>query len=161
MVLELLFHLSITLLVEMFIYGLMDNLKLKSFIAMFAANITLNLTMNIIAMFIQTYKAYFTFILIAEISVFIIEACLYYLFTKKPLWYAFLASLAANSSSLAVGVLVNHFGIVNKNGLAIAITVVNFVIVLVLIALSALAFSAQKASKESEEETIDFTKIDS
>ena len=144
MVLELLFHLALTLVVEMLIYGLMDNLKLKSFIAMFAANVTLNLGMNITVMFMKTYYAYYTFLLIAEISVFIIEAGIYYFFTKKPIWYCLLASLAANASSLALGVLANHFNILNKNGMAIAITVINFLIVFLLAGLSAWAFSAPR-----------------
>ena len=144
MVLELLFHLSLTLLVEMTIYGLMDSFKLKSFIALSAANITLNLAMNILAMFMKTYQAYINFLAIAEVSVFIIEACVLYLFSNKPIWYCFLASLAANSTSLALGIVANHLELLNKNGMAIAITVINFVIYFFLAAISALVFSSPR-----------------
>ena len=144
MVLNLLFHLSLTLMVEMIIYGLMDQFKLNSFIALSAANLTLNLGMNILAMFMKTYQAYFNFLVIAEISVFIIEAGIFYLFSNKPIWYVALASLAANASSLALGVVANHVNLLNKNGIAIAITVINFVVYFLLVALSALVFSSPR-----------------
>ncbi len=151
MVLELLFHLSLTLMIELLIYGLMDSLKLKSFIALSAANLTLNLTMNIIAMFMKTYNAYINFLAIAEVSVFIIEACVFYLFSNKPFWYCLLASLAANATSLALGVVINHLGILNKNGIAIAMTVINFVFYGILSALSALIFSSPRSLDKDDD----------
>lgn len=157
MVLEILFHLSLTLMVELLIYGLMDSFKLKSFIALSAANITLNLSMNIIVTFMRSYTAYINFLAIAEVSVFIIEACLFYLFSNKPFWYCLLASLAANALSLALGVIINHLGVLNKNGIAIAMTVINFVFYGILSTLSVLAFSSPRLLDKDDDGSDDPT----
>ena len=157
MVLQILFHLSLTLMFELLIYGLMDSFKLKSFIALSAANITLNLTMNILAIFMKTYNAYVNFLAIAEVSVFIIEACIFYLFSNKPFWYCLLASLAANATSLALGVVINHLNVINKNGIAIAITVINFVFYGILALISALAFSSPRLLNKDDDGSDDPT----
>ena len=118
------FHLFLTLAIELLIYLFMDKFRLKTFITMGVANLVLNLTMNVIAMNIKTYNAYLTFIIIAEVSVFVIESCIYYLFTKKPIWYCLLASLAANSTSLAIGYIFNQTTLIYKNDVVITLTVI-------------------------------------
>ena len=123
------FHLFLTLAVELVIYLFMDNFKLRTFVTMGIANLILNLSMNIVTMYLKTYQAYLTFIIIAEVSVFVIEACIYYLFTKKPLWYCLLASLAANATSLAMGYVFNQSDVIYKNGVVITLTVIFALIV--------------------------------
>ena len=108
---EIIFALELTMMVELLIYGFMDSFNFKSFIAMYVTNIILNLSMNITLYYIKDYSTYLTLLIIFEISVFVIEGFIYYLFTKKRLWYCFLASFTANICSFALGYLFNYYNI--------------------------------------------------
>ena len=124
----ILFHLFLTLAVELLIYGLGDRFKYKSMTALFMGNIVLNLTMNMLASEFNNHNAYLTFIICAEIFTFITEGFLYFLFSEKKLWYCLLIAFTANISSLAIGNIFNQTGLVYKNDVVLPIIVICIVI---------------------------------
>ena len=124
MLMMIVFHLFLTTALELLIYGLGDRFKLKSMLAMFGANVLLNFTMNLVALDITGESAYTFYIISAEIFTFVVEAFVYFLFTKKKLWYCFLISFTANILSLAVGNAFNQTGLIYKNGVVNTGTVI-------------------------------------
>ena len=127
---EIIFHLFLTIALELLVYSFADHFKLKSFLALLIGNLLLNFTMNTLATQMTSYSSYFFFLLGAEIFTFITEAFLFYLFTDKKLWFCFVVSFNANILSLAVGNIFNQTGLIYKNGVVIPVTVVWIVIIL-------------------------------
>ena len=136
----ILFHLLLTLMFELLIYGLGDKFKMKSLLAMYVGNILLNLTMNIAASSFNDHTSYLIFIISFEVFTFVTEAFLYFLFTDKKLWYCFLIAFAANILSLAIGNVFNTTGVIYKNDVVITLVVIFAVIVSVELAISVFFF---------------------
>ena len=125
----IIFHLCLTIAIELLVYGFADHFKLRSVSALIIGNFLLNSTMNILATQMDSYTSYFFFLLGAEIFTFVTEAFLFYLFTDKKLWFCFVVSFAANIFSLAIGNIFNQTGIINKNGVVLPVTVIWIVII--------------------------------
>lgn len=130
------FHLFLTLALELLVYAFGDRFRFKSVIALFTANIILNTTMNILATQMNNEQSYLVFIICAEIFTFVTEAFVYFLFTDKKLWYCFVIAFTANILSLTIGNLFNQTGLVYKNGVVLPITVVFAFITSLIIGLS-------------------------
>ncbi len=79
----IIFHLFLTLALELLVYAFGDKFRFKSVIAMFTANILLNTTMNIVATQMNNEQSYLVFIICAEIFTFVTEAFVYFLFSDK------------------------------------------------------------------------------
>ena len=114
MVEQIIFALLLTLAVELFIYAFADHFRLKSYLIMFGVNVILNITMNVILLSLNSYQAYITGLIIAEVIVFVIEAMTFYIFAEKKLWFAILIAFTANIASLALGNLFNQFKITDN-----------------------------------------------
>ena len=132
----IIFHLCLTIAIELLVYGFADHFKLRSVSALIIGNFLLNSTMNILATQMDSYSSYFFFLLGAEIFTFVTEAFLFYLFTDKKLWFCFVVSFAANIFSLAIGNIFNQTGIINKNGVVLPVTVIWIVIIALEFALA-------------------------
>ena len=130
------FHLFLTLVLELLVYAFGDKFRFKSVIAMFTANMLLNTTMNIVATQMNNEQSYLIFIICAEIFTFVTEAFVYFLFTDKKLWYCFVIAFTANILSLAIGNVFNKTELVYKNGVVLPITVVFAFITSLIIGLS-------------------------
>lgn len=130
------FHLFLTLALELLVYAFGDRFRFKSVIAMFTANILLNTTMNIVATQMNNEQSYLVFIICAEIFTFVTEAFVYFLFSDKKLWYCFVIAFTANILSLAIGNVFNKTGLIYKNGVVLPITVVFAFITSLIIGLS-------------------------
>lgn len=126
----IIFHLLLTIALELLVYGFADRFRLKSVSAMLIANVILNLTMNILAREMSSYSSYIYFIIGAEIFTFITEAFVFFLFTNKKLWYCFLISFTANILSLAMGNIFNQTGLIYKNGVVYTITALLILVIL-------------------------------
>ena len=136
----IIFHLLVTLLFELIIYGIGDKFKMKSMLAMYVGNILLNSTMNLVATSLTDKTAYLIFIICYEVFTFVTEAFLFYLFTSKKLWYCFLIAFAANMLSLAIGNVFNATGVIYKNDVVITLVVIFAVLVSLQITLSVILF---------------------
>ena len=132
----IIFHLFLTLALELLVYAFGDKFRFKSVIAMFTANILLNTTMNIVATQMNNEQSYLVFIICAEIFTFVTEAFVYFLFSDKKLWYCFVIAFTANILSLAIGNVFNKTGLIYKNGVVLPITVVFAFITSLIIGLS-------------------------
>ena len=132
----IIFHLFLTLALELLVYAFGDKFRFKSVIAMFTANIILNTTMNIVATQMNNEQSYLVFIICAEIFTFVTEAFVYFLFSDKKLWYCFVIAFTANILSLAIGNVFNKTGLIYKNGVVLPITVVFAFITSLIIGLS-------------------------
>lgn len=130
------FHLFLTLALELLVYSFGDKFRFKSVIAMFTANLILNMTMNLIVTQMENEELYLIFIICAEIFAFVTEAFLFFLFTNKKLWYCFLISFTANILSLAIGNVFNQTGLIYKNGVVFPLTVAFSFIVSSIIGIS-------------------------
>ncbi len=104
---NLLMALFITLFCEIFVILCYKHVNLKLLIIAFFTNIVTNISMNIILMNIK-YQYMNQAIIIAEISVFILEALIYFMVTKK-LKHALLLSLIANALSYSIGFIVSLY----------------------------------------------------
>ncbi|MBO4855763.1 MAG: hypothetical protein J5511_00105 [Bacilli bacterium] len=159
------FHLFLTLALELLVYGFGDRFRLKSMLTLFVANILLNFTMNMVATQMASETQYLIFIIGAEIFTFVVEAFLYFLFTKKKLWYCFLISFTANILSLAVGNAFNQTGLIYKNGVVNTGTVILIVVTFIELIISYVFFlrsfcrslynkgNESEANKESDKES--------
>ena len=132
----IIFHLFLTLALELLVYAFGDKFRFKSVIAMFTANILLNTTMNIVATQMNNEQSYLVFIICAEIFTFVTEAFVYFLFSDKKLWYCFVIAFTANILSLAIGNVFNKTGLIYKNGVVLPITVVFAFVTSLIIGLS-------------------------
>ena len=132
----IIFHLFLTLALELLVYAFGDKFRFKSVIAMFTANILLNTTMNIVATQMNNEQSYLVFIICAEIFTFVTEAFVYFLFTDKKLWYCFVIAFTANILSLAIGNVFNQTELIYKNGVVLPITIVFAFITSLIIGLS-------------------------
>lgn len=128
-------------MLEMLIYGLMDKFRFKSFLALSITNIILNITMNLILVSINEESTYYIVLYCSEIFVFAAESLIYYIFTKKRLWYCFLASFTANISSYAVGNAINHTQLFNKSDVVIITIIAIFCTIYCLLTIFSVLFS--------------------
>ena len=55
--------------------------------------------------------AYIIYLVVAEIIVFAIEAFVFWLVARPPIWFAFVVSFIANSASLFIGLGINQINI--------------------------------------------------
>ena len=112
----IIFSLLITLCFEGMIYALFSNFSFKTYLALFIANIVLNLTMNIILTSIEDYSLYISVLTLFEVMTFITETFIFSLFFTAPIWYSIIVALTANMLSLMVGDLCNHYLKINETG---------------------------------------------
>ncbi len=132
----IIFHLFLTLALELLVYAFGDKFRFKTVMAMFIANIVLNTTMNVVASQMSDEKSYLIFIICAEVFTFVTEAFIFFLFADKKLWYSFVISFTANILSLAIGNIFNQTGVVYKNGVVLPLTVIFTLITSLIIGLS-------------------------
>lgn len=133
----IIFALLLTLCVEGIIYAAFSLLDFKTYFATFIANIVLNLTMNLILSSITIKSIYISILVLFEVSTFATEGFIFFLCTKKPIWYCLLAAFAANLTSLAIGDKCNHYLKINEtgtflisSGIFITIIILNIVLVI-------------------------------
>ena len=136
MVYSVIFSLLLTLSIELLIYGFMDKFTFKSFIAMFMANVILNVTMNVILLSLHSYQEYNIALIIAEVSTFIVESVIFFIFSKKKLWYSILAAFTANITSLSIGYLLNYYGHPQTKGAFYIGSIIMFIFVSLMLAYS-------------------------
>lgn len=134
------FHLFLTLALELLIYGLVHKFYWKPLLAMLISNIILNLTMNFLAVSIDSKNQYMIFIISFEIFTFISEAFVLFLFSNKKLWFCFLICFCANILSLSIGYVFNYFSLINKNEVVIPSLVICGILISLEIILSVILF---------------------
>lgn len=123
MFLNILFALSTTLLFEGLIYFFVSKYNFKLSLIMGLSNIILNVTMNLLLNVVNTNQYLITLISF-EIFTFLVEAFIFYLFSKEKLYLCFLYSLTANILSLTIGYLFNLSDIVKEKGLLIILSLI-------------------------------------
>ena len=111
MLLDILFPLSITLLLEPLIFSLIKKFDFKVFLVSSIANLVLNTTMNVIIHFILEKRIYALFLFNYEIATIFVEALIVNLFCKIKYGKCLLFSMFANIASLTMGSMLNSFGI--------------------------------------------------
>ena len=130
----------------------MDKYNFKLFFALFGVNALSNMAMNITLSFIEQISPYYAVLIVWEVLTIIGEALLFFFLSKKPIWYAFLASIAANSLSLAVGYVTNSLDFFNEKGALIIGSIILFFLTAVLLALSFL-LSYRRGNDNRENDT--------
>ena len=100
--------LSITLAVELFLLTFFYRKDHKAFFALSLANLILNPTMNVIALFIQQRLYYLIFIIAFTVATIFIEGYALFWTQKKRFQSCLLSSLVMNVASLVVWILC-HF----------------------------------------------------
>ena len=147
MLLDLLFPLAITLLVEPIATSFMDRLNKRVFITSFGANLFLNPLMNILLLS-YTGIHYWLFLGIFECLTVLVESIVLASIGKVPAKKALLFAFIANLLSFGVGLLLNP--LVMKRGVELTLTIVFLVIDTLLLGLF-LALSFLKARDQKDQ----------
>lgn len=133
---QIVFAVSITIFFEGIIYFFMDKYNFRTFFALFGVNALSNMAMNITLSFIEQTSLYYAILITWEVLTILGEAFLFFYTSKKPLWYAFLASTTANIISWAIGYNLNYFKLFQEKGALIIGSIVLFTLSAGLLALS-------------------------
>ena len=107
---DILFALSITLLLEPFLVSVFFRFDKKAFVISYLSNIVLNPAMNLILGQINR-EYYYMSLTLFEIATILIEAIILFFLLKRKAIRSFLAAISANAVSLGVGLAINQFGI--------------------------------------------------
>jgi len=103
---NLILALLLTLVLEVPFYLIFNKKSLSYLLTVYSMNIILNLTMNLLLIFV--FKNYYvTSLIIMEVLVFLIEGFIIFWF-KNIRFKGFLISIGANSISLGIGLLFNQ-----------------------------------------------------
>ena len=139
---QIIFALVLTLFIEGIIYSLCNRVNFKTLLAMSVANLVLNLSMNFFLLIFKTQQDYMIALMICEVLTTIIEAFVFFFFSKKKMWFSFLVSLAANATSFAFGYTLNALGLCTENGALFLSSIILFALFTVLLTISGLLFFA-------------------
>jgi hypothetical protein len=104
---NILLALLLTLILEMPFYFIFNKKSLVYLLTVYSMNIVLNITMNLLLIFVFK-NHYVASLIIMELLVFLIEGFIIFWF-KNIHYKGFLISLGANSISLGIGLLINFF----------------------------------------------------
>jgi len=99
--------LLLTLVIEVPLYFIFNRKSLNYLLVIYAMNIALNLVMNLLLVYVFTYR-YIVALAIMEVIVVLIEGFAIFWF-KNIRYKGFLIALGANSVSLGIGLLLNQF----------------------------------------------------
>ena len=146
MLLDILFPLAITLLVEPIATAFMNRLDKRVFIASFGANLLLNPLMNILLLSYAEIH-YWVFLGIFECVSVLVESIVLASIGKVSVKKALLFAFIANLLSFGVGLLLNP--IVMKRGVELTLTIVFLAIDTLLLGLF-LALSFLKARDQKD-----------
>ena len=127
---EILFALSITLLIEPLICALMDKFNCKVFVTSSAANIILNVLMNVILLNTKNYDVYVKILVSFEIATIFIEALAIWLICKIKFPRVLAFTFLGNFASWMIGELFNLFAFYSP-----IITVICFIFYFTLLTL--------------------------
>ena len=119
---EIFLALVITLAIEVNTFIFLDRKNIFLWLAATAMNIVLNVSMNIILLFIKDAFWYYFTLSTYEIMTFIVEGLIIYFIFKYRFIKCLLVSLIANASSLIVGLIVNQL-IINMTMMIIFIII--------------------------------------
>ncbi|MCR5078558.1 MAG: hypothetical protein K6B65_01360 [Bacilli bacterium] len=111
--LDILFALSITLLIEPIAVYFVFKMEGKAFILSFLYNLLLNPAMNLVLPLLNQDR-YYLYLTLFEIATFLLEALLLFLILRKGIVKAILASLLSNLFSLGVGLSFNAMNLPYK-----------------------------------------------
>lgn len=152
MFLDLLFALSITLMIEPIIISSMRKFDLKLFITSLGLNIVLNTTMNFL-LIILNQDHYYVYLAIFEFATVIIETLMIFMINKTDLQRTLLMTLLANLASFLVGFILNKVAIY-KN-VELILTIIFFVITCGLLAFTAVLFALHYEDNKNHQATDD------
>ena len=152
MFLDLLFALSITLMIEPIIISSMKKFDLKLFITSLGLNIVLNTTMNFL-LIILNQDHYYVYLAIFEFATVIIETLMIFMINKTDLQRTLLMTLLANLASFLVGFILNKVAIY-KN-VELILTIIFFVITCGLLAFTAVLFALHYEDNKNHQATDD------
>lgn len=133
---ELILPLLITLIIEVPIYFLFYKRSLSYLLVIYAMNIVLNVSMNLLLRYVF-FRDYYLALIIMEVIVVIIEAFIIFWYQEiryKGLYIAFTANIA----SLGIGLALNQIPVLmSPNLMVIIIFLVLFIIETIMIAIFA------------------------
>lgn len=139
---QLFFALILTLFFESIVYSVGNRVNFKTLVAVSVANIVLNLSMNFFLMIFKNEADYRVALLVCEIITTIIEAFVFFFFSKRKLWFSFLVSIGANFASWGFGNAMNYLNIYKENEALFLSSIVLFGLFTILITISGLLFFA-------------------
>ena len=108
-VIDIIFSLSVTLLIEPSLIWLLTKGNHKTFITSFASNVFLNVGMNVLLLYVVDKQYYYLFLTIFEISTVILETLIIFTINKTDFWKTLLYVFIANLVSFIVGYIFNIF----------------------------------------------------
>lgn len=152
MFLDLLFALSITLMIEPIIISSMRKFDLKLFITSLGLNIVLNATMNFL-LIILNQDHYYVYLAIFEFATVIIETLMIFMINKTDLQRTLLMTLLANLASFLVGFILNKVAIYRN--VELILTIIFFVITCGLLAFTAVLFALHYEDNKNHQATDD------
>ena len=138
MVLNVLFALSITLMIEPIIVSSMKKFDMKLFITSFGLNVILNATMNCLLIALNQ-DHYYVYLAIFEFATVIIETLMIFMINKTDLQKTLLFVLLANLASFLVGYILNKVAIYRN--VELILTIVFYVIASGFLAFTAVLFA--------------------
>ena len=138
MVLNVLFALSITLMIEPIIVSSMKKFNMKLFITSLGLNIVLNTAMNCLLIALNQ-DHYYVYLAIFEFATVIIETLMIFMINKTDLQKTLLFVLLANLASFLVGYILNKVAVYRN--VELILTIVFFVIATCLLAFTAVLFA--------------------
>ena len=150
MVLDILFALSITLMIEPIIVSAMKRFNMKLFITSLGLNIILNVTMNLL-LYALNQDHYYVYLAIFEFATVIIETLMIFMINKTDLQKTLLFVLLGNLASFLVGIILNKVAIY-KN-VELILTIVFFVITCGLLAFTAVLFALSYEDNKNNKST--------
>ena len=139
---QILFALVLTLFIETIIYAFGNRMNFKTLVALSVANVVLNISMNCFLLVFKTQTDYLIALIICELLTIIIEAFVFFFFSKRKLWFAFLISFAANMTSWGFGNALSYLDLYKENEALLLSSIILFSLFTVLITISAFLFFA-------------------
>lgn len=133
---NILFALLLTLAIELGITTIFFFKDLRVLISLSAANIVLNVTMNLLIGLMPTELGYWLFLAGFELFTAAVEAIILIFVCKKPALKSIFVSLLANATSLGLGLLINYLNPDEKTKMILTITFAFIYSVIVAINLS-------------------------
>ena len=151
MALDILFALSITLLIEPIIISALKRFDMKLFITSFGLNIVLNISMNFLLLVLNR-DHYYVYLTIFEIATVVIETLIIFMINKTDLSRTALFTLLANLASFLMGYILNK-AIISNQILELILTIVFFTFSLCLLGFTIVLFALVKENNKNNDAT--------
>lgn len=137
--------LFLTLVIEVPLYFAINRKSQSYLLTIYVMNIVLNPIMNLLLVYVFSYQ-YIVALAIMEVIVVIIEGFIIFWF-KNIRYKGFLIALGANSISLSIGLLFNHFSLLTR----FPIIMMTILVPLFLIEFAFIFISCMNSTKQKEE----------